>query len=463
MLRRDQQVRMHIQQFLDACLYAISFWLAHVLRSNEHLVDFLGLDLIGKFDRYVWLYLILIPVSPLILEAQGFYNRPWSCSRRATAWPLFKASVISSVGLIIVLFFLRLDLARSVAILFGGISFALVFLKEELMQMALKSKFAQSQFKRRFILVGTGEDMTQLLAELKMRPEDGIEVLAELNLNETPVDQLVNLLHEHSVNGVIINARQAYFDRIEMAIKACEREGVEAWLVADFFKTQISRTSFDDFHGRPVMIFRTAPETSWQSLFKQVFDFLFALLCLILLSPLFVLVALGIKLTSPGPILFRQQRCGLNGHPFTIFKFRTMVTNAEQRKQELTALNEMSGPVFKVSNDPRVIPIGRFLRKFSIDEWPQFFNVLRGEMSLVGPRPLPVDEVKRFDDVAHRRRLSVKPGMTCLWQVSGRNNVTDFKDWVRLDLEYIDNWSLWLDLKILWQTVPIVLAGTGAK
>jgi len=463
MLRRDQQMRMHIHQLVDACLYAVSFWLAHALRSNEHIIDLLGLDPIGLFDRYVWLYLVLIPASPLILESQGFYDRPLLCSRRTIAWPLFKASVISAVGLIIVLFFSRLDLARSVAILFGAISFVLVFLNEELMRMGLKSKFAQSQFKRRFILVGAREDTEQMRAELNKRPEDGIVALAELNLNETSVDQLVDLLHEHSVNGVIINAKQGYFDRIETAIKACEREGVEAWLVADFFKTQISRTSFDNFQGQPVMIFRTAPETSWQSLFKQLFDFFFALLWVILLSPLFVLVALGIKLTSPGPILFRQQRCGLNGQPFTIFKFRTMVTNAEQRKQELAALNEMSGPVFKVSNDPRVIPIGRFLRKFSIDEWPQLFNVLWGEMSLVGPRPLPVDEVKRFDDVAHRRRLSVKPGMTCLWQVSGRNNVTDFEDWVRLDLEYIDNWSLWLDLKILWRTVPIVLAGTGAK
>jgi lipopolysaccharide/colanic/teichoic acid biosynthesis glycosyltransferase len=140
-----------------------------------------------------------------------------------------------------------------------------------------------------------------------------------------------------------------------------------------------------------------------------------------------------------------------------------MVTNAEQLQHELTAMNEMSGPVFKLSNDPRVTPIGRFLRKFSVDELPQFYNVLRGEMSLVGPRPLPVNEVKRFHDVAHRRRLSVKPGLTCLWQVSGRNNVSDFKDWVRLDLEYIDNWSLWLDLKILWRTVPVVLVGTGAR
>jgi lipopolysaccharide/colanic/teichoic acid biosynthesis glycosyltransferase len=140
-----------------------------------------------------------------------------------------------------------------------------------------------------------------------------------------------------------------------------------------------------------------------------------------------------------------------------------MHSDAEQRKAELAFMNEMEGPVFKITNDPRVTPIGRFLRKYSIDEWPQLINVLRGEMSLVGPRPLPVDEVKRFDDLAHRRRLSVKPGLTCLWQISGRNNVRDFKDWVRLDLEYIDNWSLWLDIKILWWTSPVVLSGSGAK
>jgi len=184
---------------------------------------------------------------------------------------------------------------------------------------------------------------------------------------------------------------------------------------------------------------------------------------LLLFAVPMLLVALLIKITSPGPVLFVQRRAGLNGQPFMIYKFRTMVSNAEQLKNELERLNEMSGPVFKVSKDPRVTSIGKFLRRFSIDEFPQLLNVLRGEMSLVGPRPLPVYEVRRFDDVAHRRRLSVKPGLTCSWQVSGRNNVSDFKEWVRLDLEYIDNWSLWLDLKILLRTIPVVLIGTGAK
>jgi exopolysaccharide biosynthesis polyprenyl glycosylphosphotransferase len=216
-------------------------------------------------------------------------------------------------------------------------------------------------------------------------------------------------------------------------------------------------------HGHPVLVFRTGPEASWQALAKTAMDFVGAAILLLFVLPIMAVAAVLIRLSSPGPVLFRQQRAGLNGQPFTMLKFRTMVTNAEQLKQELAALNEMSGPVFKVTNDPRITPIGRFLRKWSIDELPQLLNVLRGEMSLVGPRPLPVDEVRRFDDPAHRRRLSVKPGLTCLWQVSGRNDVKDFKEWVRLDLEYIDNWSLWLDLKILLRTIPAVFAGTGAK
>jgi len=211
------------------------------------------------------------------------------------------------------------------------------------------------------------------------------------------------------------------------------------------------------------MVFRTTPEASWASVAKQVMDFVLATVLLVILAVPMAMIALLVKLTSPGPVLFRQRRCGLNGRPFTMYKFRTMTTDAEQRKAELAAFNEMSGPVFKMTNDPRVTPLGRVLRRFSLDELPQLVNVIRGEMSLVGPRPLPVEEVNRFNDLAHRRRLSVKPGLTCLWQISGRNEVANFQDWVRLDLEYIDNWSLWLDLKILIRTVPVVLAGTGAR
>jgi exopolysaccharide biosynthesis polyprenyl glycosylphosphotransferase len=464
MLRRDRQIRMQIYQLMDACLFALSFYLAYKLRDNQAVAAFFKLEPITSLFRdFAWLLVVLIPAGPLILEIQGFYDRPLICSRRTTAWLLFKGCAFTTLGVVFALFFSKLMIARWIVVWFGGISFVLLFVKEEVLRFIFRSKVAQAQMKRHFVLVGTSEETTRMKQELRAKTPDGIVVLAELNLSETPVQKLAELLHEHSVNGVILSARHSYFEQVEAAIRACELEGVEAWLVADFFNTQISRTSFDDFCGRPVLVFRSAPEASWQGVFKQVMDFGGALVLLILLSPVFLIAAVMVKFTSPGPAMFRQQRSGLNGRPFTIFKFRTMVTNAEQRQHELAAMNEMSGPVFKVTKDPRITPIGKILRKFSIDELPQLFNVLRGEMSLVGPRPLPVDEVRRFHDFAHRRRLSVKPGLTCLWQVSGRNNVKDFKDWVRLDLEYIDNWSLWLDLKILWRTVPVVLTGAGAK
>ena len=465
MLRRDRQIRTQIHQVADACLFAVSFWIAYALRNNPHIVAWLELDPIPPdvVGSVVWLYFILIVAAPLILESQGFYDRPALGPRRDIFWPLLKGCLITTTGLVLVMYTLHFISPRVVMMFFGVVSFTLVYLKEELVRWALRSKFGQSQYQRRFILIGTRDEITRLKRELRGKIDASVEVVGELNLGETPVQQLAHLLHEHSVNGVLISARHTYFEQVENAIKTCELEGVEAWLVADFFGTQISRARFDELLGHPLLVFRTTPETSWQGVAKQIMDFTGALFLLIALSWLFVILAILIKFTSPGPVFFRQQRSGLNGSPFTLYKFRTMVTNAEQFKHELEAMNEMSGPVFKVTNDPRVTPMGRFLRKYSLDELPQLFNVLRTEMSLVGPRPLPVDEVKRFENLAHRRRLSVKPGLTCLWQISGRNQISDFRDWVRLDLEYIDNWSLWLDLKILVRTIPAVLIGTGAK
>jgi exopolysaccharide biosynthesis polyprenyl glycosylphosphotransferase len=465
MLRRDRQIRMQIHQLMDACLFAVGFWLAYVLRSNPDIIDLFALrEWTRPFETYVPLYLVLIPAAPLILEGQGFYARPPFCSRRTTAWLLFKGCFFTSLGLVLTMYLFKIPpVARWVVVWFGLVSFGLVFIKEEVLRWAASTRMAQAQYRRRLILVGAPDETARIEAELKAKSAEEIEILARVDLGKTPVRGLVEMLHEHSVNGVILSAKHAYFEQIEAAIRACELEGVEAWLVADFFKSQLSRTSFDDFYGWPVLVFRSTPDSSWPRVIKQLLDSVGSFLLLVVLSWMFALIALVIKFTSPGPILFRQQRSGINGRPFTIYKFRTMVTNAEQLKHELAAMNEMSGPVFKVTNDPRVTGVGKFLRKYSLDEFPQLFNVLRGEMSLVGPRPLPVDEVKRFHDLAHRRRLSVKPGLTCLWQVSGRNNVRDFREWVRLDLEYIDNWSLWLDLKILLQTLPVVLLGRGAK
>ncbi|MEI7807434.1 MAG: sugar transferase [Verrucomicrobiota bacterium] len=466
MLQRDRQIRTQIQQLADASLFAASFWLAYVLRSNGWLTDFLGLDAIepGAFSRVVWLYFALVPAAPLVLESQGFYSRPVVSSRTTVFWPLLKSCFVVTIGVVLLLFIFKEAerTPRGVLIFFSAISFGLVWLKEELLQLALRSRMAKAQYKRCIIIAGCPSEITRFRRDLTAH-DDSFEVAAEFCLTETSVQKLIELIHEHSVSGVLISPKHAQLERVEAVIQLCEVEGIEAWLVADFFANQIARATFDEVFGHPLLVFRSTPETSWQVMAKLLLDFFGTLFLLILAAVPMLIIAWLVKLSSPGPVLFRQQRSGVNGAPFTIFKFRTMMTNAEQFQHELAAMNEMSGPVFKVTNDPRITPAGKFLRKWSLDELPQLFNILRGEMSLVGPRPLPVDEVKRFSDLAHRRRLSVKPGLTCLWQVQGRNKISDFKEWVRLDLEYIDNWSIWLDLAILWRTIPAVFSAIGAK
>jgi exopolysaccharide biosynthesis polyprenyl glycosylphosphotransferase len=451
-----------VYQIIDVGIFEFALRVAHQVRARLYDLPFFR-DPITPFNPdYFTLFLAVIPMAPLVLAWQGYYERPLLTPMRKTMWQLGKACAICSVGLILTQFMLRREGARAVFVLFGFCSFGLMLLKEEMLRTVYKTRLGQSQFKRRVVLLGGREDTSLLRTEIASGMEE-LEVVGAFELNETLIEEMVLFVHEHSINTVVIAARHAHFGAVEKAIYACELEGVEAWLMADFFQTQISQTSLDDFYGRPVLVFHSGPETRWPLLVKQIIDLLGGVVLVAVLSAPMLLAAIAIKLTSPGPVFFRQQRSGLNGKPFVMYKFRSMVSDAEQLKQELAALNEMSGPVFKVTNDPRVTRVGRFLRKYSIDEFPQLFNVLRFEMSLVGPRPLPVDEVKRFDDRSHRRRLSVKPGLTCTWQVSGRSNVTDFKEWVRMDLDYIDNWSLRLDRKILWRTIWVVLSGKGAR
>lgn len=468
MLRRDRQIRMQTQQLADAVFFGISLWLAFVFRLNPAINVLLNqwfgaMDIdTAALEKNNWLYFAVGVAAPLVLEAQRFYDQPPLAPRWKILWPLIKSCFLINIGLILAVYAFHLVVPRGVTTFFGAISFILMWGKEEVFRLVIKSKFGQSQYKRRFILAGAQEELNRMTHDLEGKRDDTIAIVAQFNLSH-PLPELIQLLHDHAISGVILSAKRTYFEQIENVIKACELEGVEVWLVADFFTTQISKTTFDELLGRPLLVFSTVPEASLQGVFKQILDFFGALVLLILLSPVFVAIILALRFGSRGPVFFRQQRSGINGAPFTLYKFRTMVTNAEQFKHELEAMNEMRGPVFKVTNDPRITRIGKVLRRFSLDELPQLWNVLCGEMSLVGPRPLPVDEVKRFNDLAHRRRLSVKPGLTCLWQISGRNKISDFKDWVRLDLEYIDNWSLWLDLKILFKTIPAVFVGTGAK
>ena len=461
-----------MQRLVDTCLFTLSFWLAYQLRTSDWLLGDFGLGFLGLFggtkeiepfaDFYPFL-ILTVPLSLVLLESQGFYRRPVLVSRMVTAWQLIKACALTTMGLILVAFLLKTSLARAVFILFGLTSFLSVLLKEELLRRYLLYAMGEAGYRRRIIVVGTSEDVEQAKKECGLDHADDLEVVAEVDINQEAVASFVDILHKHSANGVLLATKHSFFGSIEKVIQACETEGIEVWMLANFFNTQISRTTLDELYGKPVVVFRSTPDFNWQIYGKQAIDLMGALLAILLFSPILIGCTIAIRLSSEGPVFFRQKRSGLNGKPFTMYKFRTMVTDAEQRKDELMAYNEMAGPVFKVTDDPRITGVGKFLRRRSFDELPQLFNVLKGEMSLVGPRPLPVDETMQFDELAHRRRLSVKPGLTCLWQISGRNQVTDFKEWVRLDLEYIDSWSLWLDVKILIKTVPVVIGGEGAK
>ncbi len=278
-----------------------------------------------------------------------------------------------------------------------------------------------------------------------------------------PAGEFVRLLHEQAINVVILNLAGVDRAAASRVLLACSHEGVEVVVRPGLSTLPSPRVTVDQFGGEAVFFFRAQAASPVHLAVKQALDYILGGVLLVAFAPLLGLIALLVRLTSPGPALYRQTRAGLNGRPFSMFKFRSMVAGADQLQAGLAGRNEMRGPVFKVSNDPRITPVGRFLRRHSLDELPQLWNVMRGEMSLVGPRPLPIDEVRRFDHDTHRRRLSIKPGLTCLWQISGRNDIADFTDWVRLDLAYIDNWSLWLDLKILLATVPVALFGRGGR
>jgi exopolysaccharide biosynthesis polyprenyl glycosylphosphotransferase len=276
------------------------------------------------------------------------------------------------------------------------------------------------------------------------------------------IDSLKDILEKKVIDEVVICLPiKTFYDKINILINLCEEQGVLVRFAADFFDLKIARSSIDYFDNIPILTLYSVPADSVQLIFKRLIDIFFTLLILIIIAPLIPLIAIIIKIDDNGPIFFTQERVGLNKRLFKLLKFRTMVVNAEELKESFEKDNEVSGPVFKIKNDPRLTRTGKFLRRTSLDELPQFINVLKSEMSLVGPRPPIMSEVVQYE-WKNRRRLSMKPGITCIWQISGRSDIP-FDKWMELDLEYIDNWSILTDLKILIKTIPAVIRGSGAS
>lgn len=329
---------------------------------------------------------------------------------------------------------------------------------------------------RNVLIVGTNSRAVQFARRIEAKSELGYRVLGfvdvewpglqEFRKSERTLscdfDGLAQYLRRNVIDEVAIYLPlQSFYKYTSEIVALCEQHGIATRFDSDIFNWRIARPHADDFEGCPHITAHPKSFDGWPILAKRVIDVVASCLLLVLLSPLLAIIAVLVKYTSKGPALFLQERIGLNKRRFRICKFRTMLANAETMLPELETLNEVSGPVFKMRNDPRMTALGRFLRRTSIDELPQLFNVLKGDMSLVGPRPLPVRDYEGFSEDWQRRRFSIRPGITCLWQVNGRSSIS-FEQWMRLDLQYMDEWSLWLDLKILARTVPAVLKGSGA-
>jgi exopolysaccharide biosynthesis polyprenyl glycosylphosphotransferase len=436
-------------RLVDLCLTAVSFLLAYYIRKLVYLEGHTVMEL----GVYLWLLAIILPTWAIVFPAFRVYSEP---TGPTTSHIIRLSKAIAFAGLVIaaILSFIKSnETNRAMVPLTLAINY--VLLVSYRLVLFRISKHAALDV-RHVVVVGSGQAAEDLARVIEKHREWGAKLLGVLDqrtvrpmLESGGVDELI-----------VVSERESLSDFTETFL-LCEELGITARVVLNFFPHSIARIELHEFDGYPLLTFSTTPTNEVLLYIRRLLDIVLTLLLSVVWAPVTLLTAALIKLTSPGPVFFKQERCGLNGRLFTMYKLRSMVDDAEQLRFELEALNEMDGPVFKSSRDPRITPIGRIIRRFSIDEFPQFYNVLRGDMSLVGPRPPLPQEVSKYERW-QKRRLSMKPGITCLWQISGRNQVS-FEDWMKLDLTYIDNWSLLLDLKILLKTVPVVLLGRGAK
>jgi exopolysaccharide biosynthesis polyprenyl glycosylphosphotransferase len=365
---------------------------------------------------------------------------------------------MGTVGIILVQYLFRVELSRSFILLFFAYNFALLTL------FRWNSRSLVGAFYRGFgapyhlVIVGDPQKTDELTRALCEDSPFRIQISATID-EARCAEELPKLLAARIVDEIVFNVDGSRLSDLADVFLLCDEEGVRTRLVTDFVPHVNSEVTLDRVAGIPLLTFSAAPLDELSLLLKRFFDVTLSACALLLLSPLMLLAAILIKATSPGPVIYRQTRCGLNGRRFTFYKFRSMVDGADLLKASLKHLNERE-VVFKMARDPRVTQVGRYLRKFSIDEWPQFYNILRGDMSIVGPRPPLPDEVEHYQRW-QRRRLRMRPGLTCLWAVMGRD-LLDFNDWMRTDLSYIDNWSLQLDWSIMLKSIPYVIAGKGA-
>jgi exopolysaccharide biosynthesis polyprenyl glycosylphosphotransferase len=478
MLFYRRQLLLKAFKLLDLAVMGLAFLFttiaAHFQRHNIPFDDFLNMRIkIGNFllfSGFTWIWYLLFVAFKL-------YHSRRLASRISEVIDIIKATFTGTLVLVVMAIVFSMEMITPIFVLVFLCSVSFLTIVARLaVRIFLGQLRLRGRNMRNMLIAGTNVRAINFARSLEAKPELGYHIIGFVDeewpgLQEfqksgyplvTDLNSFSPYIRQHVVDEVAINLpMRSYYQHAAQIADLCAEQGITVRHQSDLFDLKNGRFREESVEEEDVITVVHDRMAGWQLAVKRIFDFTLSAILLIISAPIFLVSALLIKLNSPGPVFFSQERVGFSKRTFKMYKFRTMVADAEQKQAELEHLNEASGPVFKIKNDPRITGIGKFLRKTSIDELPQLINILRGEMSLVGPRPLPVRDFNGFDQDWHRRRFSVRPGITCLWQIRGRNEIS-FDKWMELDMKYIDHWSLSLDFKILIMTIKAVLEGYGA-
>jgi exopolysaccharide biosynthesis polyprenyl glycosylphosphotransferase len=477
MVNIRRQILLNAFKLFDMIIMVAAFGAATTPIVESHSMAFAEFFAMRVKVGNILIFMGLLLVWHLLFSACGLYASRRLSRRSAEVADSIKATSFATLllGVGALLFHIKMA-TPAFTVTFWILSSLLMVLNRLVLRWLLVRTRLHGRNLRQMLIVGANARSIDFAKSIQSRPElgyriigfadrewDGIEQFRHSGYQLVcSLDELPLFLRTSVVDEVLIALPvRSLHDHASRIAALCEEQGLLFRLLPNVFDLKRSRHWTEEVEGHSLSTHHNGVLEGWPLILKRCLDITIAFAALLLLSPVLLLTALVIALTSPGPVLFIQKRVGLHKRKFSIYKFRTMVVDAEKRLREVEHLNEVSGPVFKITNDPRITALGRFLRKTSIDELPQLINVLKGDMSLVGPRPLPVRDYEGFSQDWQRRRFSVRPGITCLWQVSGRSSIP-FEQWMELDLQYIDRWSLWLDLQILARTFPAVLKREGA-